>query len=588
MTSPLDRVVVIDTEFHNEQRPGNRPVPVCVCAVELPSGRRHRIWCADDAPMPPNPLPPDAVYVAFGASAEWSCYRALGWQMPGRVIDLYAEFRCLTNGSVLNVGTSLLDAAAHYGCPAMPASHKERMRTLVLTGGPFSAEEREVILDYCMEDVEMTAVLYRRMLPEINVPAALERGRYSKAVARIEWNGIPTDVELLNALRERWSHLRVHLVNEVEHEHRFGIYSTQGDNVSFSYSRFDEFLVREGLYDVWERTSSRSSKPRLDKDYLKQMAQFFPRLEPFRALRKLTASLPTLDPPIGTDGRNRTSIRAFAAKTSRNQPRAREMLMCFPGWLRSVMRADPGHALLYADLSSAEFGIAAALSGDEAMMADYRSGEPYLGLGKRMGVLPVEATRQSHSRERENMKAICLGTQYGMGHRTLARRLGVSLTVAEDLLRLHRRAYPGYWSYVAAVRETAQFERCVWTALDWRLNDAHHHDKKSVGNFPMQATCADILRLACCLATEGGLEVGAPFHDAMLVHVRQEDAEAALEFVSQCWTRASEALLGGFALRSDLDPRKTVYEYPRPYIDGRQMELFNKAAVFVGMPDRAI
>jgi hypothetical protein len=38
--------------------------------------------------------------------------------------------------------------------------------------------------------------------------------------------------------------------------------------------------------------------------------------------------------------------------------------------------------------------------------------------------------------------------------------------------------------------------------MDWRLNDAHREKTNSLRNFPMQATCADILRLACCLTTE--------------------------------------------------------------------------------------
>ena len=33
----------------------------------------------------------------------------------------------------------------------------------------------------------------------------------------------------------------------------------------------------------------------------------------------------------------------------------------------------------------------------------------------------------------------------------------------------------------------------------------------------MQANGAEMLRLACCLATEGGIEVCAPVHDAVLI-----------------------------------------------------------------------
>jgi hypothetical protein len=97
MFASFQEVVVLDTEFHTGQVPGNKSVPVCLCAVELRSGRKHRIWL-EPGETPANPLPADALYVAFSASAEWGCYLALGWDLPVYVCDLFAEFRCLTNG----------------------------------------------------------------------------------------------------------------------------------------------------------------------------------------------------------------------------------------------------------------------------------------------------------------------------------------------------------------------------------------------------------------------------------------------------------------------------------------------------------
>ena len=572
-------VVVLDTEFHSGRVLGNRPVPVCLCAVELHSGRRHRIWL-EPGEHPANPLPADALFVAYSAAAEWGCYLALGWDLPANICDLYAEFRCLTNGCSKSVGDSLIDALAYYGCPAMPKSFKQHMRERILLGGTYGVEEREDILDYCMSDVDATVLLLQAMEEEVNLPAALERGRYTKAVARMEWSGIPIDVPLLCALQEHWAEFRVELVEKVEFENQYNIYKKTGASYSFNYKAFDNFLVEEGFSEIWKPTKS-SRRPCLEDDYLKQMAEIFPRLAPFRALRKTLSGLITLEPPVGTDGRNRSSIRAFAAKTSRNQPRTREMIMCFPAWARSLMRAEPGHALLYVDLSSAEFGIGAALSKDPEMMADYSRGDPYLSLGKRMGVLPTEATRETHGPTREALKSVCLGSQYGMGAQTLSVKLRKSLEEAKELLQLHRRAYPRYWAFTDAVIETARFEHQIWTAMDWRLNDAHLQKTNSLRNFPMQATCADILRLACCLATEAGLEVVAPFHDALLLHVSLDDVDESLEFVAGCWSRASAALLDGFELRCEVNREKAAFEFPLRYLDGRQSDFFDKALAFL-------
>ena len=43
--------------------------------------------------MPPYPIGPDVLFVAYFASAELGCHLALGWPLPARVLDLYAEFR---------------------------------------------------------------------------------------------------------------------------------------------------------------------------------------------------------------------------------------------------------------------------------------------------------------------------------------------------------------------------------------------------------------------------------------------------------------------------------------------------------------
>jgi DNA polymerase I len=88
-------VVAMDFEF--VAITGERPVPVCCVAHELRSGRRFRIFEGEFGPTPPFATGPDVLVVAYYASAEFGCYKALDWPMPERVLDLFAEFRVLTN-----------------------------------------------------------------------------------------------------------------------------------------------------------------------------------------------------------------------------------------------------------------------------------------------------------------------------------------------------------------------------------------------------------------------------------------------------------------------------------------------------------
>ena len=69
----------------------------------------------------------ETLFVAYYSSAEWGCHLALGWPMPLRVLDLYAEFCCLTSGTRPLHGRGLLGALAHYSLPALDAAEKAEM-----------------------------------------------------------------------------------------------------------------------------------------------------------------------------------------------------------------------------------------------------------------------------------------------------------------------------------------------------------------------------------------------------------------------------------------------------------------------------
>ncbi len=158
-TLPYRQIWAVDFEFGI--KPGNRPDPVCLVAREMRSGTTVRLWRDQFGPVPPYPIAPDTLFVAYYASAEIGCHRALGWPAPARILDLFTEFRCLTNGGSTPAGSSLLGALTACGLDGIGTVEKEEMRALVLRGGPWSSEERQAVLDYCESDVAALA----RLLP---------------------------------------------------------------------------------------------------------------------------------------------------------------------------------------------------------------------------------------------------------------------------------------------------------------------------------------------------------------------------------------------------------------------------------------
>src|SRR5260370_28278298 len=104
------------------------------------------------------------------------------------------------------------------------------------------------------------------------------------------------------------------------------------------------------------------------------MVMRYPFLAPLRDLRSTLIRLNELELPVGQDGRNRGSLAPYRSVTGRNSPPTSEFIFGKPTWIRSLVKPEPGRAIAYIDWSSAEFGIAAALSGDVRMKAAYESG----------------------------------------------------------------------------------------------------------------------------------------------------------------------------------------------------------------------
>jgi hypothetical protein len=218
-----------------------------VAAREVLSGALVARWLEGRRSARPLFQPADDVLVVgYFLPAEWSCYLELGWRLPSRCLDLYAEFRNATSGLPVPSGSGLLGALLYHGLEAMGGAEKEAYRDLAIRGGPFTDRERDDLLRYCAADVDATARLLEAMAPRIDLSRALLRGRYTQAVARMERRGIPLDVPALDAMRASWDHVKAHVIREVNRN--YGVFvpadPRQPDGpLSFSERRWSESPV---------------------------------------------------------------------------------------------------------------------------------------------------------------------------------------------------------------------------------------------------------------------------------------------------------------------------------------------------------
>jgi hypothetical protein len=703
-------VWAVDFEFAAPS--GERPTPLCVVARELRSGRLLRLWLADcEVPKcPPYRAGPETLFVAYYASAELGCHLALDWPLPDRILDLFAEFRCRTSGLVVPCGHGLLGALAYFGLPALNAAEKESLRQLAIRGGPYSDAERSALLDYCQSDVDALARLLPAMLPGIDVPRALLRGRYMAAAARIEWRGVPLDVTTLNRLRCDWDQIKGRLIDSLDSAGEIYVpagidsatpagsavlgaaaewgvdpqqladavgylweqdraattdraaairaarretgltvrraslwedagrdYSTwpgldvqarelageypdlgigpgyvaeesadcdpdyarllwhrlrepdptagrkyspervrraaellsgtpdaarSGCPRSFSATHFAGYLARHGI--PWPRLDSGALA--LDDDTFREMARAHPdTIGPVRELRHALGQLRLSELAVGRDGRNRCLLSAFGSRTGRNQPSNSRFIFGPSTWLRSLIRPEAGRAVAYLDWSQQELGIAAALSGDPAMQEAYTSGDFYLTFAKLAGAVPADATKATHGPERDQFKTVALGVLYGLSSDGLARKLGVPPCRGRELLRLHQQTFRRFWDWSQAQLDLAMLTGELRTVFGWAVHVGPDANPRSLINFPMQANGAEMMRLAACLATERGIGVCAPVHDAFLIEAAADEIKADAIWMQEAMREASELVLPSFPLRSEVK----VVLHPDRYADPR-------------------
>ena len=566
-------IYLVDFEFHPAGgREGNPPVPVCMVVRKWPSGDTSRYGQAELQAMPAAPFPTgtDVLFVAYFASAEMDCFATLGWAYPANLLDLFAEFRCLTNGLRPANGNGLLGALLYFNLPSIGGETKDAMRDLILTGGPWSEVEQSAILDYCESDVVGLAGLLSAMQSKIDLPRALLRGRYMQSVSKMQTNGIPLDVEILNLLTSNWHAIQEDLIVEIDRD--YGVYAGR----SFKVEQWEAYLMTNDI--PWPRLSS--GKLDLCDDTFRQMARNHTQVSPIRELRASLSEMRLSNLYVGDDGRNRCLLSPFSASTGRNQPSNSKFIFGPSVWLRGLIRPQPGWGLAYVDWSQQEFGIAAALSQDPVMMDAYRSGDPYLEVAIQAGSVPRGATKDTHKDQREQFKQCVLAVQYGMGEASLAARINQPVARARQLLELHKRTYRKFWTWSDSAVDEAVLGRRLWTVLGWWIYARGEINDRSLRNFPVQATGADMLRVACILLTDAGVRVCAPVHDALLIEAPLEELDAAVATTQALMKQASAIVLDGFELRSDVN----TVRYPQRYMDKRGLQMWNKVMPLIGQP----
>jgi DNA polymerase-1 len=248
-----------------------------------------------------------------------------------------------------------------------------------------------------------------------------------------------------------------------------------------------------------------------------------------------------------------------------------------------------------ADWSQQEVAVAAVLSGDEHLLEVYNSGDAYLGLAKKAGVIPPEGTKQTYRRERDNFKAIQLGLAYGKGLNALSEDIyanyldedgkpTITREEAEDIARnifdWHQETFTVYWDWVDENIKKARIDQVIESVDGWKYFVDDDTRDTQLKNFPIQAGGAALMRRAMIRAwASEQLDVVCSLHDAIYVNSTAENAERDAQLLVRCMDEACTDILGDW-VRIRVETK--AYTHDRPYWDERGAEVFGMVKRLLG------
>ena len=551
-------------DFEYEVADGDLPAVLCMVVYVLDVNLQHvrtiRMWRGDFDTAPPFDVGPDALFVAYSAWAEMTCFMVLGWKFPEHIFDLHTAYLAASNVLLPHNPDEvhkrprkrLVDACRAYGIEGWECLDKETI-SRDIGEGRWLDHGRERVFDYCEEDVRASASLLCKQLQgrpgllPADVGRVLHWSNYSaKTVAKIQARGMPIDMPLWNLVQEN----KAAVINELRRQFdpSYGsddpIYTPEGE---WSYARFERYLVRVGV-TAWPRLEG--GRLNIDGDAFRMM-QHVPGIEGLHALRHSLGVILRANLPIGRDGRNRPSLFPFCTATGRNA-HSKSLFNSHAG-MRSFMAFPDGKIGIYLDWRTQEVGIAAALSGDPALIRSYGTGDVYHDLALLCGLTSdpdAKRWKGQNPAARQRMKSLQLAINYGMGVPSLAKGLDQHPLIASAIIERHRQTYPRFWQWRDDLVQTAMLNRQMETVFGWPLYISNSPNKRTLYNFPMQGNGAEMLRLAAWRLYEANIIPNMLVHDGLLLEV--DDNEQAAQAIEIMKT-AGRDVCDGIEIGVDVD-----------------------------------
>ena len=270
----------------------------------------------------------------------------------------------------------------------------------------------------------------------------------------------------------------------------------------------------------------------------------------YRQLTKLNSTyVEGLGKVIAPDGRIHTCFQNTVTATGRlssTEPNLQNIPVRTPlgAEMRTMFVAPAGRLLVDADYSQIELRLLAHISGDQALIAAFNSGEDIhtATAAQVFGVAQDQVTPDM----RRAAKAVNFGIVYGISPFSLSQDIHVTVAQAKEYMDKYFAHYAGVRAYMDRVVEQGRADGYVSTLYGRRrwlpeLKSSNFNTRafgeRVALNMPIQGSAADIIKLAMLRVDAALRDAGLAarlvlqVHDELIVECPEGEAEQVKELL---------------------------------------------------------
>ena len=414
--------------------------------------------------------------------------------------------------SAAQVRAGRLAAALH------PLAHKLRA-TLDERGETSLLVEMEMPLSILLEEMETIGIAADA---DVLDGLSTELGKAVDAAREGAWMAAGREVNLSSPKQ----------LQEILFDH-FGLPKTKKTKTGYTTNA-------DALADLWAKTEERGGA---GHDFLGFLLTHRDRI-------KLKQMVDSLSATIASDGRIHTSFSQVAAATGRlasSDPNLQNIPARSADGMRirgAFVAGEGFESLMSADYSQIEMRLMAHLSGDEALIEAFNSGEDLHRTMASMvfGTPVADVTGE----ERSRIKATSYGLAYGLSSYGLAAQLGIPVPEAAALRERYFERFGKVRDYLEGLVTQARADGYTQTMFGRRrylpeLRSTNRQRRemaeRAALNAPIQGSAADIVKIAMLDVASALSEAGlasrllVQIHDELLLEVAPGEEKAVEELV---------------------------------------------------------